>query len=42
MKTNNKKSGSIKTDTKSDNKPLFNALISKASKPLPPKKKTKA
>lgn len=41
MKTNNKKSGSIKTDIKSANKAVFNALISKASKPLKPKKKTK-
>ncbi len=31
-----------KTTQKPANKSVFNALISKASKPLPPKKKTKA
>jgi hypothetical protein len=29
-------------NSKPTNKAVFNALISKASKPLPPKKKTKA
>ncbi len=35
-----KKQTQKKQDLKEANKPLFNALISKASKPLPPKKKT--
>lgn len=41
MKANNKISKS-KEPQKTANKAVFNALISKASKPLKPKKKTKA